>query len=130
MATKPVVLDHALASFTEEWCPRIVTRVNDYDVRVVKVRGEFVWHRHLDTDEFFHVLDGVLDIGVRDEDGTQSVVHLEAGSVYTVPRGVEHKPSSEHGASVLLFEPSGTVNTGDLEGPAPDHIESTSGRDI
>lgn len=130
MTTEPTQLDQALASFTAEWAPHIVTQVNDYDVRVVKIRGEFVWHSHSDTDEFFHVLDGTMVITLRDQSGGERVVDLPAGSVFTVPRGVEHKPSSEAGASVLLFEPSGTVNTGDTHAPLPSHIHSTSGRHL
>jgi len=130
MTASAISLEHALNSFDDEWSPRIVTRVNDYDVRVVKIRGEFVWHRHLDTDEFFHVLHGEVDIAMREADGREHVVHLQQGSVFTVPRGVEHKPQSTHGASMLLFEPSGTVNTGDREGQLPAHIQSTTGQPL
>lgn len=104
-----------------------MTRVNDYDVRVVKIKGEFVWHRHVDTDEFFHVLTGDVDIEMRDEDGSEHSVHLQQGSVFTVRRGVEHKPRSILGASVMLFEPSGTVNTGNRTDELPEHIRSTTG---
>ncbi|WP_422395715.1 hypothetical protein [Rhodococcus sovatensis] len=81
MTTQPVELHRALDTFTDEWSPHIVTRVNDYDVRVVKVRGEFVWHRHVDTDEFFHVLSGELDIALRETPGHERIVRLAAGSV-------------------------------------------------
>lgn len=130
MTASAISLEHALNSFDDEWSPRIVTRVNDYDVRVVKIKGEFVWHRHLDTDEFFHVLHGEVDIALRDADGGEHVVHLRQGSVFTVPRGVEHKPQSAHGGSMLLFEPSGTVNTGDLKGRLPEHIKTTIGQPL
>ncbi|MDJ0395655.1 cupin domain-containing protein [Rhodococcus sp. G-MC3] len=130
MTTEPVNLRLALDSFTDEWDPRIVTCINDYDVRIVKIRGEFVWHRHLETDEFFHVLDGEIDIALREPDGQERTVHLDQGSVFTVPRGTEHKPASEHGASVLLLEPSSTMNTGDREGELPEHIRSTTGRNL
>lgn len=130
MTTQPVELQRVLDTFADEWSPHIVTRVNDYDVRVVKIRGDFVWHRHVDTDEFFHVLSGDIDIALRETPGHERVVHLAAGSVFTVPRGVEHKPSSVDGASVLLFEPSSTVNTGDRSDDIPAHIRSTTGRDI
>lgn len=130
MTASAISLEHALNSFDDEWSPRIVTRVNDYDVRVVKIRGEFVWHRHLDTDEFFHVLHGEVDIAMRDAEGREHVVHLRQGSVFTVPRGVEHTPQSPKGASMLLFEPSGTVNTGDQEGQLPAHIRPTTGRPL
>jgi mannose-6-phosphate isomerase-like protein (cupin superfamily) len=120
-------LHTALAGFDELWDPRIVTQVNDYDVRIAKVAGEFVWHRHDDTDEFFLVLDGELRIGLRDEHGEREVV-LPKGAVFVVPRGVEHKPSSADGASILMFEPTGTLNTGDRHDELPGHIATTTGR--
>ena len=91
MNSEPIALDHALASFDALWSPRIVTHVNDYDVRVAKVEGEHVWHVHDDTDEFFLVLDGELHIALREPSGERTVV-LPKGSVFTVPRGVYHKP--------------------------------------
>lgn len=130
MTTSAISLDQVLESFDDEWSPRIVTRVNDYDVRVAKIKGEFVWHRHLETDEFFHVSRGEVDITMRDVDGGEHVVHLRQGSVFTVPRGVEHKPHSHDGASILLFEPSNTVNTGDREDQLPAHIRSTTGQPL
>ncbi len=101
-----------LALIDEPWQPRIVARMNDYKVMVVKVRGEFVWHSHPETDDFFQVLDGRLTIQLRDRD-----VELGPGELFVVPRGVEHRPVSPEGASVLLIEPEGTVNTGDAGGP-------------
>jgi len=119
-------VDAVLASFDEHWSPRILTRVNDYDVRVAKMEGTFVWHSHPDTDELFVVLDGRLDIRLR-QDGTESVVHLARHDVFVVPRGVEHCPESPGGASVMLLEPTGTLSTGDYDGDVPDHITSTTG---
>ena len=131
MTTTQISLQQSLESFTSEWSPHVVTRVNDYDVRVVKIRGEFVWHRHIDTDEFFHVLDGNMVIALRDDCGREDTVTLSPGTVFTVPRGVEHKPSSAHGASILLFEPTGTVNTGELRSAEiPAHIQPTSGHEL
>jgi mannose-6-phosphate isomerase-like protein (cupin superfamily) len=126
MTTQPINLHDALGSFDALWSPRIVAQVNDYDVRVAKVGGEFVWHRHDDTDELFIVLAGDLDIALREEEG-ERVVHLTEGSVFTVPRGVEHQPSSSGGASILLLEPTGTVNTGDRTEDLPRGIRATSG---
>ncbi|KJK34143.1 cupin [Lentzea aerocolonigenes] len=126
MNSEPISLDKALASFDALWSPRIVTRVNDYDVRVAKVRGEHVWHVHDDTDEFFLVLDGELHIGLREPAGERTVV-LDKGSAFTVPRGTFHKPSSASGARVLLFEPTGTLTTGDRHEEIPDHVDSTTG---
>lgn len=128
--TQPVNLDAALASFGEVWSPRIVATMNDYDVRIAHTLGEHVWHSHIDTDEFFLVLDGAFDIALRDDKGTESSVHLAKGDVYVVPKGVEHKPSSP-GGSILMFEPSGTLTTGDVVDDAvPDHVDSTAGHQL
>jgi mannose-6-phosphate isomerase-like protein (cupin superfamily) len=128
MTTKPVNLSQALATFTDIYSPRIVGRVNDYDVKVAHTQGEHVWHVHEHTDEFFLVIDGVFSIAVREPDGRERTVELRAGDIYVVPRGIEHKPSSPGGA-ILMFEPSGTLTTGDRhEGAA--HVEVTAGRDI
>ncbi|MFI9051741.1 cupin domain-containing protein [Streptomyces sp. NPDC053427] len=126
MNSEPLALDRALASFDALWSPRIVTRVNDYDVRIAKVKGEHIWHVHDDTDEFFLVIDGELVIGLRDADGERAVT-LPAGSVFTVPRGTEHRPYSADGASIMMFEPSGTLTVGDRHDEVPDHVEATTG---
>ena len=107
-----VNLAEKLALFDEHWQPKIVARINDYDVRIVKVKGEFVWHKHDDTDDFFLVLDGHLTIQLRDRN-----VELDPGELFVVPRGVEHCPRAEEETAVLLIEPAGTVNTGDAGGP-------------
>ncbi len=126
---KPVNLGAALASFDEIYSPRIVTRMNDYDVRVAHARGEHVWHVHEHTDEFFLVLDGRFDIALRETAGERTV-ELHQGDVFVVPKGVEHKPSSS-GGSILMFEPSGTVTTGDRhEGAIPAHVDSTAGHEL
>jgi mannose-6-phosphate isomerase-like protein (cupin superfamily) len=128
--TKPVNLSAALASFADIYSPRIVARVNDYDVRIAHVKGEHVWHVHTDTDEFFLVLDGQFDVAMRDADGVESTVVLRTGDTFVVPRGVEHKPSSP-GGSILMFEPAGTPSTGDRhEGEIPSHVDSTTGHDL
>lgn len=124
--SEPINLDAALASFDALWSPRIVTKVNDYDVRVAKVEGDHVWHVHDDTDEFFLVLEGDFDIHCRDADGAEWTVQLHRGDVFVVPRGTEHRPSSS-GASILMFEPTGTSTTGDRHHDLPGHIDSTSG---
>nr|WP_246331265.1 cupin domain-containing protein [Saccharopolyspora hordei] len=118
-----------MASFQERWSPRVLARVNDHDVRLAKVEGSFVWHAHPDTDELFLVLDGSLDIHLR-ERGTETTVHLERHDVFVVPRGVEHCPESPGGASVLLIESAGTLSTGDYAGEVPDHITSTTGIEV
>jgi mannose-6-phosphate isomerase-like protein (cupin superfamily) len=128
--TAPVNVTAALASFDEIYSPRIVARMNDYDVRVAHARGEHVWHVHEDTDEFFLVLEGRFDVAIREPDGTQTTVTLRKGDTFVVPKGTEHKPSSP-GGSILMFEPSGTSTTGDRhEGPIPDHVDSTTGHEL
>jgi len=130
MTAEPVNLTAALASFNDVYSPRIVTRMNDYDVRVAHVRGEHVWHVHEHTDEFFLVLDGRFDVALRGPDGQITVVELGQGDTFVVPRGTEHKPSSP-GGSILMFEPSGTSSTGDRhEGEVPDHVDSTTGHTL
>jgi mannose-6-phosphate isomerase-like protein (cupin superfamily) len=130
MDAKPVNLHEALRSFDEVYSPRIVTRMNDYDVRIAHARGEHVWHVHTDTDEFFLVVDGQFDIALRDENGAESTVSLRQGDVFVVPKGTEHKPSSP-GGSILMFEPSQTLTTGDWhEGEIPDHVRSTTGQEL
>ena len=123
---EPIALSAALASFSDLWSPRIVTAVNDYDVRIAKVDGEHVWHVHDHTDEFFLVLEGELTIALRETAGERTVV-LPKGSVFTVPRGTEHKPSAPTGAAILLFEPTGTVTVGDRHDEVPDHVDATTG---
>jgi mannose-6-phosphate isomerase-like protein (cupin superfamily) len=101
----------ALALISDHWQPRRLTSINDYDVKVVKLQGEFVWHTHPDTDELFMVRSGQLVIQLRDRD-----VHLGPDDVFVVPAGVEHCPRADEEVSALLFEPKGTVNTGDVGG--------------
>ena len=97
--------------FEDHWSPKIVARVNDYDVKVVKVQGEFVWHQHDETDELFLVTAGRLRIQLQDRDD----VVLGAGELFVVPRGVRHRPVADEETHLLLLEPRGTVNTGDAE---------------
>ena len=126
----PVNLTEALASFSDVYSPRIVGRVNDYDVRIAHTAGEHVWHVHEHTDEFFLVLEGRFDVALREADGSERTVVLNQGDVFVVPKGVEHKPSSPGGA-ILMFEPSGTVTTGDRhEGDVPEHVDSTAGHKL
>jgi mannose-6-phosphate isomerase-like protein (cupin superfamily) len=130
MANEPVNVTEALASFTEIYSPRIVARVNDYDVRIAHTDGEHLWHVHDDTDEFFLVLDGQFDVAMRDADGAETTVVLHKGDVFVVPKGTEHKPSSPGGA-ILMFEPTGTPTTGDRhEGEIPDNVDSTTGHEL
>jgi len=102
-------LSEKLASFSEHWSPKTITKFNGHDVMVVKVKGEFNWHSHPDTDDFFLVVKGRIIIKMRDGD-----VHLNQGEMYVVPKGVEHCPVAEEEAELLLIEPTGTPNTGEL----------------
>lgn len=111
MATEsPVNLAEKLAQFDEHWSPRTVATFNGHDVMVVKVKGEFVWHSHAATDDFFLVLKGRITIRLRDAD-----VDLGPGELFVVPSGVEHQPCAADEAELLLIEPSGTPNTGNTE---------------
>ncbi|MGI5126719.1 cupin domain-containing protein [Pseudonocardia sp. CA-107938] len=121
----PIDLDDVLATFGDAWSPRIVTRVNDYDIRLARFAGEHVWHVHDDTDEFFLVLDGEIEIGLRDPQ--ERVVTLSRGQVLVVPKRTFHKPSSKEGASVLLVEPAGTLTVGDAHDEVPAHVDVTTG---
>jgi len=103
-----VNLKDKLATFSEHWSPKIVSRFNEHDVMVVKVKGEFDWHSHPDTDDFFLVLSGQITIKLRDRE-----VLLSEGEMFVVPKGVEHCPVAQEEAELLLIEPIGTPNTGD-----------------
>jgi mannose-6-phosphate isomerase-like protein (cupin superfamily) len=123
---RPVNLDAALQSFDQLWSPRILSRVNGQEVRVAKVQGVHVWHRHTETDELFLVVSGELVIGLR-LDGAEHSVRLKVGDVFVVPRGTEHRPESAGGASIVLIEAANTLSTGDASGALPAHIDSTTG---
>jgi mannose-6-phosphate isomerase-like protein (cupin superfamily) len=105
-----VNLSERFGRFDDLWSPKIVADMNDYHVKLAKVKGEFVWHTHDETDELFLVVKGRLRILQRDR-----TIDLGAGEIYVVPRGVEHCPVAEDEAHILLLEPWGTVNTGDAE---------------
>lgn len=114
----PAPATHAVVNFAEKlagidapWSPRVVAELNDYQFKLVKIEGDFVWHRHDDTDEAFLVQSGTLHIDFRDGSAT-----LRAGEMLVVPRGVEHRPHAQAECHVLLIEPRGTVNTGDAGG--------------
>ena len=100
-----------LSKFSEHWSPKIIAQMNDYQFKVVKIQGDFVWHDHKDTDETFIVLDGTMRIDFRDGAAT-----LRAGEMFIVPKGVEHKPVAAEECKILLIEPVGVVNTGDAGG--------------
>jgi mannose-6-phosphate isomerase-like protein (cupin superfamily) len=110
-------LAEKLATFAEHWQPRTVGQFNGHDLMVVKLKGEFVWHQHDETDDFFLVLKGRLTIRMRDGD-----VALGPGELFVVPRGVQHCPVAEEEVHILLIEPTGTPNTGSAETAAPRRV--------
>ena len=112
MSASKVNLAEKLALFSEQWQPKVVAAMNDYELKLVKLQGEFTWHTHDQTDELFLVLSGRLTIHMRDGD-----VVLDPGELFVVPRGVEHCPEADDETHVLLIEPCGVVNTGDAGGP-------------
>jgi mannose-6-phosphate isomerase-like protein (cupin superfamily) len=116
-ATAPINLAEKLAGFTEHWQPRTVAEFNGHDIMVAKVQGEFVWHKHDETDDLFLVLQGELTIELRDRSVT-----LRAGELFVVPRGVEHRPIARNEVHMLLIESSGTPNTGDPATAAPRRV--------
>lgn len=104
---QPINIEHKLSLITEQWQPKVIAEMNDYQFKVVKILGGFVWHAHPETDEVFIVIDGVLTIYFRDGE-----VAVNAGEMYVVPRGIEHKTYAQAEAKIMLIEPRGIVNTG------------------
>ena len=121
LAMNPQVInfDHKFAKFSDRWAPKIIARMNDYHFKLVKIQGDFVWHRHEETDEVFIVLDGGMKIEFRD-----GKVDLKKGEMCVVPKGLEHKPFAESECHIMLVQLAGTINTGDAGGErtAPDGI--------
>ena len=107
MKYQPINFEHKFGLFEEQWQPKVVAAMNDYQFKVVKLEGDFIWHDHKDTDETFIVIDGDLRIDFRD-----GAVHLTKGEMFIVPRGVEHKPFAAKEVKLLLIEPRGVLNTG------------------
>jgi mannose-6-phosphate isomerase-like protein (cupin superfamily) len=114
MSSAAINLEEKLTAFSEHYAPRTVAEYNGHDVMVAKLKGEFVWHKHDETDDFFLVLKGVLDIELRDR-----TVTLAPGEMFIVPKGVEHRPVAREEVHILLIEPTGTPNTGDAKTAAP-----------
>jgi mannose-6-phosphate isomerase-like protein (cupin superfamily) len=107
---KALNFDEKFELLKEKWSPRVIAEMNDYQFKVVKIEGDFIWHSHKDTDETFIVLDGELKIDFRD-----GKVNLRSGEMFVVPKGLEHKPYAEKEVKMLLIEPRGVLNTGDEE---------------
>jgi mannose-6-phosphate isomerase-like protein (cupin superfamily) len=111
MDYRPINFGQKLGLVHEQWQPKVVAEMNDYQFKLVKLEGDFIWHDHQDTDETFIVLEGEMRIDFRD-----GAVMLSAGEMFVVPKGVEHKPFAEHEVKLLLIEPRGIPNTGDAGG--------------
>ena len=107
MSYRPISFRDKFALFNEQWQPKVIAEMNDYQFKIVKLQGDFIWHDHQDTDETFIVVDGRLRIDFRD-----GAVEIGAGEMFVVPKGVEHKPFAEHEVKLLLIEPRGVPNTG------------------
>ncbi len=108
---KKINLEDKLSKFSEHWSPKVIAEMNDYQFKLVKIEGEFVWHEHPDTDEVFIVIEGTMQIEFEDR-----TIELREGEMLVVPKGVRHKPYAEEECKVMLVEPRGVVNTGDAEG--------------
>jgi len=109
MDYQPINLAEKSAKFSEQWSPKIIAQMNDYHFKIAKIEGEFIWHDHAETDEVFLVLKGQLEIKLPDGN-----VILEQGELFVVPKGVKHKPVAKQECHILLIEPAGTLNTGDV----------------
>jgi mannose-6-phosphate isomerase-like protein (cupin superfamily) len=119
MSYKAINLDEKFGLFTDQWQPKVIAEMNDYQFKIVKLQGDFIWHDHKDTDETFIVIEGTLRIDFRD-----GAVHIGHGEMFVVPRGVEHKPFAESEVELMLIEPRGLRNTGEGVG------ERTAANDV
>lgn len=106
-----ISLQHNFTKFYDHWAPKVIAQMNDYQFKLVKIKGEFIWHEHRETDEVFMVIEGEMEIAFRDR-----TIHLTAGEMTVVPKGVEHKPSAKAECKIMLIEPVGTINTGSAGG--------------
>ena len=111
MKYESINLEEKFSLLSEQWAPRVIAEMNDYQFKIVKLEGDFIWHSHKDTDETFLVLEGDLRIDFRD-----GAVQIAAGELFVVPKGVEHKPYAEKELKLMLIEPRGVLNTGDAGG--------------
>ena len=111
MKYKALNFEEKFSRFSDHWFPRVIAEMNDYQFKLVKVQGQFVWHKHPETDEVFIVINGVLDIEFKD-----GKVTLESGEMFVIPKGVEHRPVAKKECKMMLIEPKGVVNTGDAGG--------------
>jgi len=119
MSKKAINLQNKFQLFSEQWSPKVVAKMNDYQLKLAKIEGDFIWHSHPDTDEVFLVVEGEMRLDFRDES-----IPLKQGEMYVVPKGVEHKPFAEKECKIMLVELAGTVNTGESGG------EKTANNDV
>ena len=110
MRYKAINFKTKLSQFNDLWSPKVIAEMNDYQFKLARVEGEFVWHNHPDTDEVFIVIEGALEIEFHD-----GRVSIEAGEMFVVPKGVEHKPIAKKACKIMLVEPKGVINTGDVD---------------
>lgn len=111
MIHEPINIAEKFARFSDQWSPRVVAEMNDYQFKLARIQGEFIWHRHAETDEVFIVVEGAMTLEFRD-----GRVDLKAGEMFVVPKGVEHRPVALQECKIMLVEPRGVVNTGDAGG--------------
>jgi len=108
MSTESINLNHKFKLFSDNWSPKVIAEMNDYQFKLIKINGEFIWHSHDDTDEAFIVINGELTIKFRD-----GKVDIKKGEMFIIPKGVEHKPIAKNECQIMVIEPKGVVNTGD-----------------
>ena len=111
ISMEKIAFSEKFSKFSDHWTPKVIAEMNDYQFKLVKIQGEFVWHNHSHTDEVFIVIEGSMNIEFKDR-----TVELNAGEMYVVPKGIEHKPSAEHECKIMIVEPRDVVNTGAAEG--------------
>ena len=106
----PTNINNKFELFSEQWQPKVIATMNDYEFKIAKIEGEFIWHSHKETDETFIVIKGEIEIEFRD-----GIVKVKEGEIFVVPAGVEHKPMSYKESQIMLIEPKGVINTGDID---------------
>lgn len=109
MKSEVINISKKLEQITEHWTPKIIEQMNDYHLKLAKIKGDFTWHQHEETDEVFYVVDGEMRIDFKDKS-----IEMKTGELFVVPRGVEHKPFAKDECKIMLIEPAGTVNTGEV----------------
>ena len=105
---KKINFENKYSKFSKHWSPRIIAEMNDYQFKIAKIQGEFIWHSHKNTDETFIVLDGEMKMKIKNE-----TIIIKSGEMFVVPKGVEHKPCADNECKILVIEPRGVINTGD-----------------